>query len=238
MKHQRAFKFVLATLAAGIVCTTSVHVLAAPSGWLAIDGSIRKSGASVDWGNPGPSTTLVVPCPAGTVVSVSGTGGLFNGGRCTAANTPPLAPSRTATATGDPAIISSIFLVDPESGDTTACGSGDPTTTGGNNGDALSSYNVSVGPVNNKTDMSNIYAVTRTRVDGHPEVYFGAERLVNNGEAHVDFEFLQSAFSLAPCAIGVGVPPIRAPNRPTERYATRREDLSTTSSSPRRRRLA
>jgi len=208
MKQQRAFKLALAALAAGLVCTGSVHVLAAPSGWLNIDGSIRKTGVGVDWGNPGPTDNyanpVVVPCTPGTVRTVSGTGGLFDGGRCTAANTPPIAPSRTANATGDPTVISSIFLVDPESGDTTACGSGDPTTTGGTNGDAINSYNVAVGPVNNKTDLSNVYAATHTRADGHPEVYFGAERLVNNGEAHVDFEFLQSVSSLAPCATGVG----------------------------------
>lgn len=191
--------------AAAILASAIVDVLAAPSGWLAINGTVRRTAAPIDWANPGPGTTFVSPCPAGRVITVSGSGGLFNGGRCSGSNTtPPAAPSRTATASG-PTVISSTFIVDPESGDQTACGTGDPTTTGGANGDAFSSYKVARGPVNNKTDLSNVYAVTHTRADGHPEVYFGAERLVNNGEAHVDFEFLQSAFGLAPCANGVGV---------------------------------
>ena len=187
---------VLALAAAGAV----VEALAAPTGWLAIDGAIRNGGGStVDWANSGVAGPAT--CAPGAV-DVTGSGGLFNCGRSSGSNTVP--PTAPVLVRNDATIVSSRFIVDPESGDTTACGSGDPTTTGGKNGDAIASYNVTVGSVNNKTDLSNVYAVVHTRPDGHPEIYFGAERLVNNGESHVDFEFLQSAFSLAPCATGVG----------------------------------
>src|SRR5258708_37310670 len=83
-----------------------------------------------------------------------------------------------------------------------ACGAGDRTTfQGGTNGDAISSYTFHTGSVPNKDDLANVYAVSHTRADnGHPELYFAAERLVNNGDSHIDFEFLQSQIALtAPC---------------------------------------
>jgi hypothetical protein len=205
MKNTRWAKLACAGAIVAAAALVAVPALAAPSGWLNVDGSIRyiaANGGSMDWANVGPPGAA---CANGGV-NVTGSGGLFNCGVPSGSNTiPPTAPALTAAAAADPSIVSSVFIVDPESGDTTACGSGDPTTTGGQNGDALSSYNISIGSVNNKTDLSNVYAVTHTRATGHPELYFGAERLVNNGESHVDFEFLQSAFSLAPCATGKGV---------------------------------
>ena len=187
-----------ATIAFLGIGATALQVLGAPSGWLAIDGLIRfnpASGATYDWANSGlagPTGT----CLAGAV-DLGGTGGIFNCGRPAAGSAPPIAPTLTPAAAADPSIISAVFIADPISGDTTPCGANDPTTlNGGKNGDAISSYSFSPGPVPAKTDLSNVYAVSHTRVDGHPELYFGAERLVNNGDSHMDFEFLQSTVVL------------------------------------------
>jgi len=179
--------------------------LAAPSGWLALDGNIRfntLSGANVDWANSGTGLPTYV-CPAGAV-NLPGPGGLFNCGIPGAASTPPTAPTRTPAAAADPSIISADFIVDPVSGDTTTCGSGDPTTlSSGSNGDPITSYTVGTGPVADKSDLSNVYAVSHTRADnGHPELYFAAERLVNNGDSHIDFEFLQSQIVLSAACNG------------------------------------
>ena len=182
----------------------AIEVLAAPSGWLAIDGSIHyiaADGGTFGWANSGAGPTL--PCPVAP--TVAGGGGLFNGGACRVGTNPPSAPPLTAAAAADPSILSAVFLVDPISTDTTACGPGDPTTLGGTNGDAISTYPVGIGPVPPKDDLSDVYAVSHTRaIDGHPELYFAAERLDTNGDSHMDFEFLQSAVSLAPCATGAG----------------------------------
>lgn len=168
---------------------------AAPSGWLAIDGSVRFNPlgtGAVDWANSGTGPPSYA-CTAGSV-NLPGPGGLFNCGRPSGTTAPPIGPSLTPSAAVDPSIISADFIVDPLSTDTTACGSGDPTTIGGKNGDAISTYGVSTGSVPDKDELANVYAVTHTRADtGHPEIYFAAERLVNNGDSHMDFEFLQSS---------------------------------------------
>jgi LPXTG-site transpeptidase (sortase) family protein len=183
----------------------SAVVTAAPSGWLAIDGSIRfnpAGGATYDWANSG-SGAPTYTCNAGSV-NLSGPGGLFNCGRPAGGSSPPIAPSLTPAAAADASIISAVFVVDPISSDTTACGAGDPTTIAGGakNGNALTSIGTSSGAVPAKDDLSNVYAVSHTRAGtGHPEVFFAAERLVNNGDSHIDFEFLQSIVGVtAPCA--------------------------------------
>jgi sortase (surface protein transpeptidase) len=192
------FGLVVSAVAAAIA-VLAVVALAAPSGWLAVDGNARfnpAGGASFDWANSGvgPPTGT---CPAGAV-DVGGTGGLFNCGRPGAAGAPPIAPTLTPAAAADPSIISAVFIVDPIAGDTTpGCPVGDPTTlNGGKNGDAINSYAYSTGPVPAKDDLSDVYAVSHTQASGHPEIYFGAERLVNNGDSHMDFEFLQSTVAL------------------------------------------
>ncbi len=135
-----------------------MHVLAAPSGWLAIDGSIHyiaADGGTFGWANSGAGPAALCP----SAPTVAGGGGLFNGGGCSAGSNPPSAPSLTPAAAANPSIISAVFLVDPISSDTTACGPGDPTTLSGTNGDAISSYPVGIGPVPNKDDLSDVYAV-------------------------------------------------------------------------------
>src|SRR5690348_6354948 len=83
----------------------AIEVLAAPSGWLAIDGSIRAGGAAVDWANSGPAGAA---CANGGV-NVAGVNGLFNCGRPGAAGAPPIAPLLTPAAAANPSIISAIF---------------------------------------------------------------------------------------------------------------------------------
>ncbi|HET9780836.1 MAG TPA: class F sortase [Candidatus Dormibacteraeota bacterium] len=191
------------SLAVMAAAALAIQVLAAPDGWLAVDGSIRSLGApgTVDWANSGPAAAA---CANGGV-NVAGSGGIFNCGRPGAAGAPPIAPVLTPSAAVDPSIISAVFLVDPVSGDTACGATGDPTTLSGINGDPINSYPVSQGPVPNKDDLANVYAVSHTRSDtGHPELYFAAERLLHNGDSHMDFEFLQSVVSYTPCSTGVG----------------------------------
>src|SRR5260370_11574735 len=191
-----------AALLAGVLAPMVVS--GAPSGWLAIDGSLRfipAGGAAVDWVSSG-GAAATYACAAGSV-NLGGPGGLSNCGAPSGGSSPPVAPSLTPAAVADPSIISADFIVDPISSDTTtACGAGDPTTfQGGTNGDAISSYTFHTGSVPNKDDLANVYAVSHTRADtGHPELYFAAERLVNNGDSHIDFEFLQTQTAVtAPC---------------------------------------
>lgn len=186
-------------LAGGVAVVASgfIGVSAAPSGWLNVDGFIQNQGGStVDWANSGPAGAA---CANGGV-NITGSGGLFNCGRPGAAGQPPIPPTLTPAAAADPSIISTAFLADPLSGDNPPCGPDDPTTLGGGekNGDAISTYTYGHSTVPAKTDLSNVYAAIHTRSDnGHPEIYFAAEKLTNNGDTHMDFEFLQSAIALS-----------------------------------------
>jgi hypothetical protein len=192
-------------LALAIAAVGAGAVFAAPTAWLAVDGGIRFNtfgGSTYDWANSGTGAPTYV-CPAGAV-NLSGPGGLFNCGRPGAGSNPPIAPTATPTAAADPSIITAAFDADPISADSTSCGAGDSTIVGGGakNGDALSSITTTSGSVPDKDDLGNVYAVSHTRADtGHPEVFFAAERLVNNGDSHIDFEFLQSQVGVtAPCS--------------------------------------
>src|SRR5258708_19322070 len=81
-----------AAFLAGVL--TSIVVSAAPSGWLAIDGSLRfipAGGAAVDWANSGGATPTYA-CPAGSV-NLSGPGGLFNRAPPRGGSSPPVPPS-------------------------------------------------------------------------------------------------------------------------------------------------
>ncbi len=173
---------------------------AAPSSWLALDGNVRltpPSGVTFDWANSG-AASPVPACPPGAV-NVTGDGGLFNCGTpSTGGGAPPGAPSLSPAAIADPTRISSTFIVDPLSSDTTACGaSNDPTTftTSVKNGDAINGITFGPGKVPNKDDLGNVYAVSHATA-ARPEVFFGAERLSDNGDSHIDFEFLQAIIGL------------------------------------------
>jgi hypothetical protein len=168
--------------------------LAAPSNFVETDFDLRKNTTGTfDWANSGPARTV----SAGGVVSVDGTGGVFNGGIQGANNsTPPTPPTLTAAAAANAQIVDADFTVDPLSSDVTACGSGDPSTFAGagseTNGGLINNFTFgTAGNTPPKNDLSNVYALSRDG-DGKSEIYFGAERVVNNGDSHIDFEFLQS----------------------------------------------
>ncbi len=192
-------------LAAGLLLLAVQAVLAAPTSWLAVDASLRfqgTAGTTYDWANSGVGLP-VNACPAGAV-NVIGSGGIFNCGQPGRGAAPPIPPSLTPTAAADPSIISAVFIADPIASDTTACG-GDPTVVGGGakNGDAFNTITTTSGSVPGKDDLSNVYAVSHTRADtGHPEMFFAAERLVNNGDSHIDFEFLQSSVGVSAACSG------------------------------------
>src|SRR2546428_3468010 len=169
---------------------------AAPSRWLAFDGNLRftpPSGVTFDWANSGAGSP-VPACPAGAV-NVTGSSGLFNCGTPTAGGgAPPGVPSLTPAGAADLTRISSAFIVDPLSSDTTPCGaSNDPTTftTSVKNGDPINAISFGPGNVPNKNDLGNVYAASHATA-ARPELFFGAERLSDNGDSHIDFEFLQT----------------------------------------------
>jgi hypothetical protein len=197
---RRAIPVAVALVASWAVGQQAAY--AAPSGWLNLDGSERYAGGAgaYDWANSG-AIAPVPACPAGAV-NVTGSGGLFNCGSPGAGSAPPGAPALTAAAAADPSIISATFISDAISSDTTPCGGGDPTTFPGGlkNGDDMSTagaFTYVTGSNPPKDDLANVFAVTHTvAATGRPEVYFGAERLVNNGASHIDFEFLQSGLTL------------------------------------------
>src|SRR5262249_42332149 len=49
-----------------------------------------------------------------------------------------------------------------------------------------------------KDDIGNVYAVSHLNPSNQSEVFFGLERMINNGSSHDDFEFLQQPLSLVP----------------------------------------
>src|SRR5439155_18399070 len=88
--------------------------LAAPSGWLNVDGQERHvsgGGATHDWANSG-TAPPAAGCPAGAV-NVQGSGGIFNCGSPNGGSIPPNPATLTASAAADPSIISARFIVDP-----------------------------------------------------------------------------------------------------------------------------
>jgi len=113
-------------------------------------------------------------------------------------------------ATANKNILAANFGVDPLSVDVTACGVGDPTvyTSVGSetNGDDLNQETFATGSVPNKDEISNVYAISHqdppNPVTPSPndtnEIFAAFERVVNNGDSHVDLEFLQQSVTLVP----------------------------------------
>ena len=209
MAHWRRLARALAAgaMAASLVAAP-VSSLAAPSAWLEIDGNVRMTDpppAGIhDWANSG-AASPINPCPAVPgVLNISGSGGLFNCGSPGAGSAPPNPPTLTAAAAADPTIVSSLFVVDPLSSDTTSCGTGDPTVLGGGlkNGKDINTFTFTTTSVPAKDDLGNIYAVSRIRADGHHELFFAAERRINNGDSHMDFEFMQWPVTRSPGCSG------------------------------------
>ncbi len=186
-----------AAVLAGVTLVASFGVIAVqatPSSFVELDGNVISNGTGTyDWANSGALTTT------GGTYSRAGTGGIFNGGHFNGNTTPPTAPTETATAAADASIADAEFKVDPLSVDVTGCGTGDPTAYTGagseTNGDILSTDTFGTASIPNKDDLSNVYAVAHLS-GAVNEVFFGAERVINNGDSHIDFEFLQSKVSI------------------------------------------
>jgi hypothetical protein len=170
------------------------------------------AGSSFDWADAGaaanPRSCTETAVTGGIKIECSGAGGIFDGGVFHNATTPPTEPAITAAAAANNKIVTAVFKVDPLSVDVTSCGTGDPTvftSVGGEvNGDLLNSETFSTGSVPNKDEISNVYAIshqdppnpaTPTNDDVN-EIYAGFERVVNNGDSHVDLEFLQESVNL------------------------------------------
>ncbi|MCJ7492576.1 MAG: hypothetical protein MUP15_10590, partial [Dehalococcoidia bacterium] len=183
----------IAVLAALLALVSLVASHAAPSSFLELDNNIRANNTGTpppyDWANSG---TLTAPTTPGGVWTVNGVNGIFDGGVFNGQPTPPSPPSKIAS---DPTIVDAEFLVDPLAQDVTSCGGGDPTVYTGaggeTNGELFSTMTWSTGSVPPKDEISNVYALAH-RVGSTNEVFFGAERIVNDGDSHIDFEFLQS----------------------------------------------
>jgi hypothetical protein len=151
-----------------------------------------EAGALFDWANSGACTYNTSP------ITCAGSNGIFNGGTFNGATTPPTPPNYIAGS----AFTAHVFDADPLSGDVTACGTGDPSTyTGGNvskNGSLISSMQWTKGSVQNKDELLNVFAVQAGSAAqwnggaGRFELYFGAERDINNGDSHIDYEFTQN----------------------------------------------
>jgi len=203
-RHTR--KGVAAGAAIVLLAALSVGVAHAvdqpPSNYVELDGNVLfngNAGATYDWANNGQLSTT------NGDFKVSGTGGIFDGGHFNGASTPPTAPAVTAAAAADPSLADAQFKVDPLSGDTTSCGTGDPTAyTGAGsevNGGLLSTDTFGTASIPNKDDLSNVYAAAHLS-GATNEVFFGAERVINNGDSHIDFEFLQSAVTIPSACSG------------------------------------
>jgi hypothetical protein len=83
------------------------------------------------------------------------------------------------------------------------------TGTGGEtNNEDLNTMTWDNGSVPPKDEINNVYAIAHPTSGTVPgggttdtvEIFFGGERVVNNGDSHIDFEFLQNTVSLLPNA--------------------------------------
>jgi hypothetical protein len=218
----------LASVGLSVAVTAAVLVpmtaaVAQPSSFVAVDGNIRQVGGSFDWGNSG---TAYATCGNGGIDAV-GSNGLFNCGRANGTGTPfPPVSTLSAAQLAANGITSEAFFVDPlynstvkDTGITCATSpfaastGGDSTTfTSGadKNDNPLNGFTYGAGSLQPKDDIGNVYAIAHHYTDGsgtqHSEVFFGGERVINNGASHFDFEFLQQGISLVsaptsdPCA--------------------------------------
>ena len=96
-----------------------------------------------------------------------------------------------------------------------SCGTGDPTVYTGagseKNGDLINGETYGTSTVPNKDDISNVYAIdhqdpvpTQGASGDTNEIFVGFERVINNGDSHMDLEFLQSPVVLASTASCTG----------------------------------
>jgi uncharacterized repeat protein (TIGR01451 family) len=178
-------------------------------------------GHPYDWANAGALTSTTTVGGTWTRATSGTVTGLFDGGKYRGTTVPPTPPTLSAAAAADSNINDAKFVVDPLSVDqwpckppsgTTVTVAGDPTVFTGAGGETNDesigtfTYGTS-GNTPNKDEIENVYAVSRISTSGTAttanEIYFGAERLVNNGDSHIDFEFLQSDVTIPnPCGAG------------------------------------
>ena len=201
------------TLLAGIVTTLllvgAAITLATPTNFVNITNLQPRyqAPATYDWANSG--TSGGTNC-TGSQIHVTGTNGLYDCGVFNGSTTPPTAPIFQQAS--DSSIAAQSFTVDPLSVDHTTCPfppntaiTGDPTTYTGagseKNGTLLSTDTWGNNSVPNKDDLSNLYAVAHKTATLN-ELFFGAERVINNGDSHIDLEFLQSTVALVPDSSG------------------------------------
>jgi hypothetical protein len=189
---------VSAVLVLGLVALSFVALgQAAPSTFLELDNNIWADNTGTpppyDWANSGPN--LTAPTTPGGEWTLDGVNGIFDGGIYNGQPTPPTPPEYIPA----PGVVDADFIVDPLAQDVTSCGSGDPTVYTGaggeTNGELFSTMTWSTGSVPPKDEISNVYALAHN-VGSVDEVFFGAERIINDGDSHIDFEFLQSAVTL------------------------------------------
>ena len=208
----------------GAVAAATLGLLsaqAAPTNFVAIDGNIRQvpaNGGTYDWANSG-TTFDTTTCANGGIHAV-GTNGLFDCGKPGTSTGPldlnpvPIPPVLTPAAAADPEINAAAFLVDPiynsnrknthmecpSTSPDTFTSSGDPSVLvggGSKNNLPFSGFRYNPTSFQPKDDLGNVYAISH-RTDSVHEVFFGAERTINNGSSHIDFEFLQSEIGLVP----------------------------------------
>src|SRR5204863_684392 len=98
-------------------------------------------------------------------------------------------------ATGTPVNSATTFhLVDPFNSGT------DDNFAGGDKvDDNPNTWNWTLNPVGDKQDMNNaLIHLTKDPITGHTWVMVAGDRLSNNGDAYIDFEFLQNPLSTTP----------------------------------------
>jgi hypothetical protein len=208
--HRGAALLASFALLIGVLSIAGNQSFAQPSNFMeqnGADGNIQDGGAPnppYDWANSGACTPLSQT--QGSISCADG-GGAFDGGVYNGATHPPTAPDAQPMP-GDGIVPpgGQGFVADPLASDKTACGKGDPTvytgTGGETNNEDLNTETYGTGSVPPKDEIENAYALAHIRSDGHTEVFFGSERVVNGGDSHVDFEFLQQGLATPTACAG------------------------------------
>lgn len=192
-------------------------VTAFPDNFMAIDGNVRYNptgNAAVGWAYSGSGAANT--CDNVGAVNVVGTNGLYNCGSPNPLNTGnttyvPLPPHYVGPTPLASSVLSQAFQTAPSTTDTVQCTT-NPTTTalgsyqfgGGDKfSSGLSQLSYSVGQQPPPKDVAtDSYVISRINSNGEVEAYFGAQRTNNNGDSHVDFQFLQDNVTMTQSTAG------------------------------------